>query len=226
MRISDIKKKARKSLKDYWAVAALLTFLSALIVVGAPYFFEITLCGGVSNWLNNWFLPNQTPSSVQFIELVYSIVLTPFTFSIYWFYLSLSRSENPQLYGVFAVYTDMDKSLKLIWASILVEIYVILWSLLLIVPGIIKSLAYSQTIFILRDHPEYSVSEAITESRKMMDGYKWKYFLLNLSFIGWIFLSVFFTAFIGLLWVIPYIIASFAEFYNELNQKKDSASDF
>lgn len=223
MHISDIKKKARKSLKDYWAIAALLTFLWAILILGAPYFFEIALCGGLDNWINNWFLPNQTPASVQSIELIYSIILTPFMISVNWFYLSLSRSENPQLAHVFSVYTDARKSLKLIGASIIVEIFVSLWALLLIVPGIIKSLSYSQTFFILRDHPEYSVSEAITASRKAMNGYKWKYFLLSLSFIGWIFLSSF-TAFIGLLWVIPYILASVAEFYNELSQRTDNAS--
>ncbi|WP_332238022.1 DUF975 family protein [Sporolactobacillus sp. KGMB 08714] len=220
MRILEIKKKARKSLKDYWAVAALLTFLTALIVIGAPYFFEIALCGGVSNWINNWAMTNQTPASVQLIELVYSLVLTPFTFSVCWFYLSLVRSEHPQLYGVFSVYTDTNRSLRLIWASVVMEVYVILWSLLFIIPGIIKGLSYSQTVFILRDHPEYSVSEAITESRRMMDGHKWELFLLNLSFIGWMILSVFLTAFIGLLWVIPYVLASVAEFYDELRSEE------
>jgi uncharacterized membrane protein len=66
----------------------------------------------------------------------------------------------------------------------------------------------------LKDHPEYSITEAITESKKIMQGYKWKYFLLHLSFIGWGILSLF-TLGIGLLWLIPYMNTSLASFYNQ-----------
>ena len=103
---------------------------------------------------------------------------------------------------LFTIYADWKTSLKLIGTSIVVSIFVFLWTLLLIIPGIIKSISYSQTFFVLKDHPEYSITEAITESKKIMQGYKWKYFLLNLSFIGWGILSLF-TLGIGLLWLNP-----------------------
>jgi len=94
-------------------------------------------------------------------------------------------------------------------------IFVFLWSLLLLIPGIIKGLAYSQTFYLLKDHPEYTVLEAITESRKRMVGYKWKYFLLHLSFIGWGILCLISLG-IGLLWLVPYYNATMAAFYNEI----------
>lgn len=68
---------------------------------------------------------------------------------------------------------------------------------------------------LLKDHPEYSVFEAITESRRRMKGYKGKYFLLNLSFIGWGILCLF-TLGIGFLWLAPYIYTSNATFYQNL----------
>jgi uncharacterized membrane protein len=113
------------------------------------------------------------------------------------------------------VYKDWELSLKVVGTAILVGIFTILWSLLLIIPGIIKGIAYSQVFFLLRDNPEYTALEAITESKKRMKGYKWKFFLLNLSFIGWAFIAIF-TLGIGFLWLTPYILTANATFYNEL----------
>src|SRR5690606_11316295 len=110
------------------------------------------------------------------------------------------------------------KYFRIILLGFLIGIFTFLWSLLLVIPGIIKSLSYSQAYFIIKDHPEMSVLDAITESRHRMNGYKWKYFLLNLSFIGWGILSIL-TLGIGLLWLVPYITASYAAFYNDLIAK-------
>jgi uncharacterized membrane protein len=93
-------------------------------------------------------------------------------------------------------------------------IFIILWTLLLIIPGIIMSLAYSMTFYILADNPDINPIDAIRKSREMMYGYKWKIFCLNLRFIGWGFLCIF-TMGIGLLWLLPYMSVSFAKFYEE-----------
>ena len=101
---------------------------------------------------------------------------------------------------------------------LLVYLYTILWTLLFIVPGIIKGLAYSLTPFIVKDNPQLSPNEAINLSMKMMKGHKFDLFYLYLSFIGWIFLAIL-TLGIGLLWVIPYMQTSMAAFY--LDVKND-----
>ena len=67
----------------------------------------------------------------------------------------------------------------------LTGLYIALWSLLFIIPGIIKSFSYAMAPYILAEHPEMTASEAITESRHMMDGNKWRLFCLDFSFIGW-----------------------------------------
>ena len=149
------------------------------------------------------------------VNLLISFLFIPLTVASYWFFLSIARWNDPKISEVFAVYKEWELSLKLIGTSLLVGIFTILWSLLLIIPGIIKGLSYSQVFFLLRDNPQLSALEAITESKIRMKGYKWKYFLMNLSFIGWAFIAIF-TFGIGFLWLTPYISTANATFYNEL----------
>jgi uncharacterized membrane protein len=87
--------------------------------------------------------------------------------------------------------------------------------LLLIVPGIIKGLSYSMTWYVLVDNPDMGINDAIDRSRAMMDGRKWKLFCLQFRFLGWVLLSIL-TCFIGLLWVIPYMQTSLANFYGDV----------
>ena len=99
---------------------------------------------------------------------------------------------------------------------LLCGLYVLLWSILFIIPGIIASYRYAMTEYILADHPELTASEAINYSKQMMDGNKWRLFCLHWSFIGWEILCVF-TLGIGNLWLIPYKQAATAAFYREVS---------
>ena len=107
-------------------------------------------------------------------------------------------------------------------ARFLRNIYVLLWSLLFIIPGIMASLSYAMTNYILAENPEISASEAITLSKQMMDGNKWRLFCLEFSFIGWSLLCGF-TLGIGYLWLTPYQQAARAAFYREVSgtEKQD-----
>lgn len=102
-------------------------------------------------------------------------------------------------------------------AYLLMQVFIALWSLLFLIPGIVKSYSYAMTMYILNDHPEMSASEAITESRKMMNGHKAELFVLHLSFLGWGILSSF-TFGILLLYVMPYMQATSAAFYEKLKE--------
>ena len=103
--------------------------------------------------------------------------------------------------------------------SFLRGLYIILWGLLLIIPGIIKALAYSMTPFIMSENPEMTASEAITASKELMDGHKWDLFCLALSFIGWDLLCVL-TLGIGNIFLRPYREAAYAAFYCSIRQPK------
>ena len=102
-----------------------------------------------------------------------------------------------------------------VWTMFLANVFVFLWSLLLIIPGIIKMFSYSMTAFIVEEHPELSANEAIDRSRAMMKGHKFDLFWLALSFIGWMILCIF-TFGIGYLWLMPYMQTSIAGFYEDV----------
>ena len=94
-------------------------------------------------------------------------------------------------------------------------LFTLLWTLLLIIPGIIAVLSYSMTFYILADDNSIGAMEAIDKSKKMMDGYKWKYFCLGLRFIGWSLLCIL-TLGIGFLWLLPYMQVSMVKFYDDI----------
>lgn len=101
-------------------------------------------------------------------------------------------------------------------AGVLQRVYVFLWSLLFLIPGIIASYSYAMTSYILADCPELTASEAITKSKEMMSGNRFRLFCLHFSFIGWDLLCMF-TFGIGNLWLIPYKQAATAAFYREIS---------
>lgn len=109
-------------------------------------------------------------------------------------------------------------------AGLLVFVFTFLWSLLLIIPGIIKSYSYSMTYFILADNPDMSPTDAINKSREMMDGNKWRLFCLDFSFIGWYLLSAL-TFGVLALWISPYSLLARAEFYESLKGPSVSEED-
>jgi len=217
IRISEIKRQSLQSLKGNWGQVVLLSFIMAIIVYALFIMVDLILTGG----FNAWFSDEVIHTVVGIINIAIYIVLMPLSIGVAWFYLSLVRGNNPRLSYVLSAYHNGKTAIKLIAATILQGIFVYLWTLLLIIPGIIKGIAYSQTFYILRDHPEFTILEAITESRRKMNGLKWKYFLLELSFIGWGILCLF-TLGIGYLWLVPYISTAKATFYNQLIYNQDT----
>ena len=104
-------------------------------------------------------------------------------------------------------------------AMLLKDIFLCLWSLLFVIPGIIKSYSYAMVSYILADNPSLGAREAITLSRKMMNGNKWRAFVLDLSFIGWIILSACTLGILGIFYVNPYMYSTHAELYNALKSR-------
>jgi uncharacterized membrane protein len=87
--------------------------------------------------------------------------------------------------------------------------------LLLIIPGIMAGLSYSQTFYILSEDPSIGAMDAIRKSKEMMYGNRWKLFCLGLRFIGWLLLCIL-TLGIGFIWLAPYMAVSMAKFYDDL----------
>lgn len=184
-RNTEIRRAARYALKGNWTQAVLATLVFTLVGAAA--------------------------GSIPFAGL---LVVCPLGFGFSLCFLRLVRGEDSdEMVGdQFKVFNQYGRYLG---GSLLMALYVLLWCLLLIVPGIVKSYAYAMTPYILSDRPDLDADDCIHESRMMMKGYKWKLFCMDLSFIGWAILCLF-TLGIGLLWLQPYIEASHAKFYEEL----------
>jgi uncharacterized membrane protein len=106
-----------------------------------------------------------------------------------------------------------------IGSMILMAIFIWLWSMLLIIPGIIKSFSYCLTPFIVADSKDISATDAITLSKKMTQGYKGELFVFVLSYIGWGLLSGLTFGLLGIFYVGPYMMTAFGGYYVELKKK-------
>ena len=188
-RNKEIRRAARYALKGNWVQAVLTTLVFTLISGAAG---SIPLAG--------------------------LLVVCPLSFGFMLCFLRLVRGEDSsEMVGdQFSIFSKYGRYLGV---SLLYTLYVLLWSLLLVIPGIIKSYSYAMTPYVVHDHPEMDADDCIHESRMMMKGYKWKLFCMDLSFIGWAILCIF-TLGIGLLWLQPYIEASHAKFYEELKARR------
>lgn len=136
------------------------------------------------------------------------------TLGIIGYFLDTSRGQRPSFASFFDGFNDFVRAFVL---YLLTTIFTLLWTLLFIVPGIIASLRYSQAYFILRDNPEIGAMEALRRSKVMMQGQKWRLFVLILSFIGWSLLCIP-TMGIGYLWLCPYVLATLAHFYEDVRK--------
>ena len=127
--------------------------------------------------------------------------------------LNLVDKQEAGFDNLFAYFQYWKNAFK---TKLLKTIYEILWTMLLIIPGIIASYSYAMTDYILAENPELTAKEAIERSKDMMEGNRWRLFCLEISFIGWGILSLL-TLGIGSLWLTPYMEASMAAFYREIS---------
>jgi len=185
---SQIMTDAKESLRGKWPLAIGTLVILFLISIGLsliPYFGQIA-----------------------------SLIITgPLVVGASFFALKISRDLDAKTDDLF--YAFNNNFGNSILAYLLIVIFVFLRLLLLIIPGIIASLAYSQTWFILSEDSSIDSYDAILKSKKMMDGYKWKLFKIQLRLFGLGILCLF-TLGIGFLWLMPYQYVVYAKFYDEL----------
>ena len=105
---------------------------------------------------------------------------------------------------------------SVVGAMFLRDLFIGLWGLLFVVPGIIKAYSYRMVPYILAENPGIGATEAITRSRQMMDGHKWNTFVLDLSFLGWYFLAALTLGLVNVFWTEPYSEATNAELYKAI----------
>ncbi len=146
-------------------------------------------------------------------QTVSAFIITPaFSLSTILIYLNLVKGQKPEVKDAFNGFNDFWTAFK---ATFLTGLFTFLWSLLFVIPGIVKSYSYSQVLYIVAENPKISAREAIKRSMAMTEGHKMELFVLDLSFLGWAFLGLL-TLGIAYIWVGPYINATKVNFYNEI----------
>lgn len=198
--ITNYKNRALASLEGNWKDAALATLFFS-VIIETPVFFI------------NFFIFNGLGS-------IWSLLMLPATWGFYILFLNLIRGVKIEWRSIFDGYKDWE---RIGITMILSALYILLWLLLLIVPGIIKSLAYSMTPYILKDDLQIKENEALKKSEQMMEGHKMQLFLLQLSFIGWAILCIF-TLGIGFFFLIPYMDTAIAHFYEDVKDEYESSA--
>jgi len=188
-----LMKMARESLKGNWGLA-IGTFLVYFIIMG---FLQ-----GMADYY-------------PMIALGSLLISGPMALGITLFSLSIARDQNARLQQIFDGFHNFGTALG---AYLLIIIFVLLWMLLLIIPGIIAAISYAMTYYIIADDPTIGPLDAIDKSKKIMDGYKWKFFLMYLVFFGWGLLCIL-TLGIGFLWLLPYVQVSTAKFYDDIKER-------
>lgn len=182
---SELRQEARASLSGNWGLA-----------IGAFLIYSLVM--GSSTWIP---------------PIIGAIVLGgPMAAGVAGFSLNIARGREARFEQIFDGFKNFGNT---VGAYCLMFLYVFLWSLLFFIPGIIAAISYSQVFFIMADDDTIEPMDALRKSREMMDGYKWKYFELALTFFALSILCLF-TFGIGFLWLIPYMYVTYANFYEDL----------
>ena len=205
---SELRAQARERLEGQWGTFVLMTFLMLVIQT-------ILQIPGYIGSLLEILSPENVLASLSFsnISNILSLLALPLSWGLTVSLLRNHREESVDLENLFDGFRG-GRYTRVFCAIFLVQLFTILWTLLLIIPGIIKAFSYALTPYIIMDEPELTARQAITRSCEIMEGRRWKLFCLYLSFIGWGILSIL-TFGIGFLWLVPYMNASVAAFYED-----------
>ena len=234
----DFRRIARNALTNKWFIAVAVGLVASILggISGGGPEFKVNIDG--SNISMNFNVAGQTIKSIgtnggvdsevgAFIlaSLPIIIIASLIAAVIYFvlgsfigvgyakFNLNLVDKKNAAFETLFEYFSHWKTTTI---ARLLRALYVFLWSLLFIIPGIVAGFSYAMTDYILAEDPELTADEAISQSKSIMMGNKWRFFCLQFSFIGWDILAT--LAFgIGHLWLTPYKQAAYAAFYREVS---------
>jgi uncharacterized membrane protein len=194
----NIRRASRQSLAGNWKNAIITSLLFAAVTI-LPAMFAILLFG---------------EDFGKAVGNLYALLVGgPFCFGISYFFLKLFRKQETKPSDVFY---GFDFFIKAFLLYVVTTIFIILWTLLLIIPGIVAAYRYRLAFLVLIDNPNLSTMEAINESKRLMSGNKGKLFFLDLSFIGWALLSCL-TFGIGFIALLPYVYTATVVFYELCN---------
>lgn len=195
MKARDYRRAAWEKLRGKWGTMAIATLIYALIL-GACGALSLIYIGGFA---------------ALFLTGAFALGLAIMA-------LAAARKQEVRAAQLFDGFKNYGSSLAL---YLLIAIFTALWTLLFIIPGIVKAYSYSMSWYILADTPQMGANAARKRSMELMRGNKWRLFCLHCSFIGWLLLCIL-TLGILTLWIAPYLQTAQAEFYRDLIAERDA----
>ena len=216
MSSSDYRRIARENLQGNWGQSILVAFVAALLggLITGSAFFSLNIDAEI---LQELPMAVQryvalTASIASFLSLVRFIIGGPLQLGYSQYLLNQYNRANFDIKDLFSQFDQFGRGFL---QNFLRGLYIALWSLLFVIPGIVKQFSYAMTPFIMAENPDMTANEAITASRELMDGHKGELFILDLTFIGWDLLALL-TLNFGHIFLNPYRNAAHAAFYKDL----------
>lgn len=230
---AELKDRAKACLKKYYWMALLVSVIASLL--GAGQSFSLNLNVNNQNHtgdktIYNGDIDHSAYLTVLVVILVIAIIAFIISLAIQTFLSNVVQmglcsyfvesSKNQADAGFSRLFYGFNcgNYMNVVKTMFMKNLIVFGWWLLLVIPGIIKSYEYAMVPYILAEHPDMEYRTALSKSREMMDGHKWDFFVLQLSFIGWEMLGILMCC-IGIIFVMPYEYATFAEFYLNISRK-------
>ena len=185
-----LMQNARLQLKPFWPLSVVVCLVYGMLIGGPS---ELNTYG----------------------ELLSILLAGPLQLGLCIYFLKIYNGNNPSFFDLFEGFKPL---LNVLLVFIIINVLTLLGLFFLLVPGIIISLGFSMTYYIIAEHPEMQFNEALEHSWKMMDGHKMELFSLHLRFIPWYLLGLLFFV-IGIFLVIPWHNLSITSYYNAIKQK-------
>jgi uncharacterized membrane protein len=233
---SELRREARAALGEngqYWRCVSAYLLLSVMAIAIMTPLLALVGLGIAYSGIAPYFTPGGKPEPALFAdpEVMLPLLVTALVFSllviyplgfIKWAQTSFPMAVMRRGIKLGHAFSGWGHGWKMGWIEMVKYSYISLWSLLFVIPGIVKSFSYAMTEFLAVDHPDWSANQCISESRRLMKGNKLRLFLLYLSFAGWWLMVIFASAlvpFVGNCFqflFIPYPETAVAAFYEEL----------
>lgn len=219
MNASDFRRIARENLSGRWLISALVCFVASLLGgISTSSSIDISWTEDIEPLLSYEQAQLLLPivKGILFYALIAAIVSFiiggVIELGLKRYFLNQHDGQQHEFKDLFSQFSNWGGAFCL---RLLTSIYLALWSMLFVIPGIIKGYSYAMAPFIMTEHPEWGANECITQSRVIMDGHKFELFCLEISFIGWS-IACIFTLGIGAPFLNAYTYAARAAFYRNL----------
>ena len=214
MYAKDFRERARNALKGKWGVAVAVGFVATLLTGGVAVSGTGSGAAEGSGYLS--FVNQDALVLLMTIMAVSSLLALVIGGAVQ---LGWCRFHIDLITGKEVRFGDLFSQFHRLWAGFVMNLvtglFVLLWSLLFVIPGIIAVYSYAMVPYLMAEFPELKVMDAIRESKRLMKGNKWRMFCMQMSFFGWALLATL-SCGIGNLWLVPYMRSAEAVFYMEV----------